>query len=229
MSAYGHWSHVNLRRLSFHPRAGVIPSSAQSMADLHINYIPPRIKKDLALRTKHVHFTHRRTFRIGFAHAGREIAMTQANLRLVEGTFMDKTKALDAALSQSERDLGNGSIMRLGKKESRGLDMIKAIEPDAELFALAEQVDLAEKAFHDALARRNEAQIAYLREPSIMTCEAFEAAKTAEAVALEILDTEIRWLASTRATTVIGLKLKASYASTEGELADSIVEDILQL
>src|SRR5580704_17123001 len=96
-------------------------------------------------------------------------------------------------------------------------------------FALAEQVDLAEKAFHDALARRNEAQIAYLREPSIMTCEAFEAAKTAEAVALEILDTEIRWLASTRATTVIGLKLKASYASTEGKLADSIVEDILQL
>jgi hypothetical protein len=56
-------------------------------------------------------------------------------------------------------------------------------------FALAEQVDLAEKAFHDALARRNEAQIAYLREPSIMTREAFEAAKTAEAVALEILDT----------------------------------------
>jgi len=155
--------------------------------------------------------------------------MTQANLRLVEGTFMDKTKAHDAALSQSERDLGNGSIMRLGKKESRGLDMIKAIEPDAELFALAEQVDLAEKAFHDALARRNEAQIAYLREPSIMTCEAFEAAKTAEAVALEILDTEICWLANTRATTVIGLKLKASYASTEGKLADSIVEDILQL
>jgi hypothetical protein len=156
---------------------------------------------------------HRRTFRIGFAHAGREIAMTQANLRLVEGTFMDKTKAHDAALSQSERDLGNGSIMRLGKKESRGLDMIKAIEPDAELFALAEQVDLAEKAFHDALARRNEAQIAYLREPSIMTCEAFEAAKTAEAVALEILDTEICWLANTRATTVIGLKLKASASS----------------
>ena len=96
-------------------------------------------------------------------------------------------------------------------------------------FALAEQVDLAEKAFHDALARRNEAQIAYLREPSIMTREAFEAAKTAEAVALEILDIEVRWLARTRATTVTGLKLKASYASTEGKLADSIVEDILQL
>jgi len=54
-------------------------------------------------------------------------------------------------------------------------------------------------------------------------------AKTPEAVALEILDAEVRWLASTRATTVIGLKPKASYASTEGKLADSIVEDILQL
>ena len=32
-----------------------------------------------------------------------KIAMTQANLRLVEGTFMDKTKVLDPALSQIER------------------------------------------------------------------------------------------------------------------------------
>jgi hypothetical protein len=101
--------------------------------------------------------------------------------------------------------------------------MIEAIESEAELFGLAEQ------AFHDALARRNEAQIAYLREPSIITHVALEAAKTAEAVALEILDTEVRSLASTRATAVIGLKLTASYASTEGKLADSIVEDILQL
>ena len=111
--------------------------------------------------------------------------------------------------------------------------MIDAIEPEAELFALAEQVDLAEKAFHGALTRRNEAQIAYLREPSVMTRSAFEEAKTAEALALEILDTEVRRLANTNATTVIGLKLKASYASasasTEGKLADSIVEDILQL
>jgi len=158
-----------------------------------------------------------------------KIAMTQANLRLVEGTFMDKTKALDPALSQIGRAFEKGTIMWREKNESTGLAMIEAIEPEAELFALAEQVDLAEKAFHDALARRNEAQIAYLREPSIMTREVLEAAKTAEAVALEILDTEVRWLASTRATTVIGLKLKASYASTGGKLADSIVEDILQL
>jgi hypothetical protein len=153
---------------------------------------------------------------------GGKIAVTQANLRLVA---MDNTKALDAALSQIEWTLGKAAL----ENESTGLAMIEAIEPEAKLFALAEQVDLAEKAFHDALARRNEAQIAYLREPSIMTREAFEAAKTAEAVALEILDTEVRWLARTRATTVTGLKLKASYASTEGKLADSIVEDILQL
>ena len=40
-----------------------------------------------------------------------------ANLRLVEGTSVDKTKALDAALSQIERAFGKGSIMRLGKNQ----------------------------------------------------------------------------------------------------------------
>src|SRR5256885_11347706 len=40
--------------------------------------------------------------------------MTTA-LRLVEGSSMDKSKALDAALSQIERNFGKGSIMRLGK------------------------------------------------------------------------------------------------------------------
>ncbi len=96
----------------------------------------------------------------------------------------------DTALLQIERPFGKGSMIWLGTNESAGLAMIEAIEPETELFALAEQVDLVEKAFHDALARRNEAQIAYLRKPSIMTREALEAAKTAEAVALEILDTE---------------------------------------
>lgn len=43
--------------------------------------------------------------------------MTQANLRLVEGSSVDKTKALDAALSQIERSFGKGSIMRLGKNQ----------------------------------------------------------------------------------------------------------------
>jgi recombination protein RecA len=41
--------------------------------------------------------------------------MAQAALRLVEGSSMDKSKALDAALSQIERNFGKGSIMKLGK------------------------------------------------------------------------------------------------------------------
>src|ERR1700720_2651958 len=45
------------------------------------------------------------------------MVMTQPNLRLVEGRSVDKTKALDAALSQIERAFGKGSIMRLGKNE----------------------------------------------------------------------------------------------------------------
>jgi len=45
------------------------------------------------------------------------MVMTQPNLRLVEGTTVDKTKALDAALSQIERAFGKGSIMRLGKNQ----------------------------------------------------------------------------------------------------------------
>ena len=41
--------------------------------------------------------------------------MGENALRLVEGTSMDKTKALDAALGQIERAFGKGSIMKLGK------------------------------------------------------------------------------------------------------------------
>ncbi|CAH1658802.1 DNA recombination/repair protein RecA [Hyphomicrobiales bacterium] len=43
--------------------------------------------------------------------------MSQSSLRLVEGSSMDKSKALDAALSQIERAFGKGSIMRLGKND----------------------------------------------------------------------------------------------------------------
>ena len=43
--------------------------------------------------------------------------MSQAHLRLVEGSSVDKTKALEAALSQIERSFGKGSIMRLGKNQ----------------------------------------------------------------------------------------------------------------
>jgi hypothetical protein len=110
-----------------------------------------------------------------------------------------------------------------------GFIMINGIESETELFARAEKVDLAEKDAHEALAHSNDAEIAYLRKPNNHTRVAFEDAKTAAAVALEILDAELRWLASTRARTVRGLKLKASYVPWEGTLADSIIEDILQL
>ncbi|TCD14522.1 recombinase RecA [Oricola cellulosilytica] len=43
--------------------------------------------------------------------------MAQNSLRLVEDKQVDKTKALDAALSQIERTFGKGSIMRLGVNE----------------------------------------------------------------------------------------------------------------
>ncbi len=43
--------------------------------------------------------------------------MAKAELRVVEGNLVDKTKALDAALSQIERAFGKGSIMRLGKNQ----------------------------------------------------------------------------------------------------------------
>jgi recombination protein RecA len=43
------------------------------------------------------------------------MSAASAALRLVEGSSMDKSKALDAALSQIERNFGKGSIMRLGK------------------------------------------------------------------------------------------------------------------
>ena len=50
--------------------------------------------------------------------------MTQPNLRLVEGTSVDKTKALDAALSQIERAFGKGSIMRLGKQKALEVETV---------------------------------------------------------------------------------------------------------
>jgi len=69
--------------------------------------------------------------------------MTQANLRLDEETFRDKTKA-GGGLSKT---VGKGSIMRLKRNESIELGTPAAIEPEAKLFALAALVDLAEKAF----------------------------------------------------------------------------------
>jgi recombination protein RecA len=50
--------------------------------------------------------------------------MAAATLRVVEGISMDKdrSKALDAALSQIERNFGKGSIMKLGKND-RSMDI----------------------------------------------------------------------------------------------------------
>src|SRR5262245_59944731 len=45
----------------------------------------------------------------------RSETMAPAALRVIEGSSMDKSKALDAALSQIERNFGKGSIMKLGK------------------------------------------------------------------------------------------------------------------
>src|SRR5437764_1938104 len=50
------------------------------------------------------------------------MAQQSAALRLVEGSSMDKSKALEGALSQIERNFGKGSIMKLGKND-RSMDV----------------------------------------------------------------------------------------------------------
>jgi recombination protein RecA len=44
--------------------------------------------------------------------------MSQSDLRLVEGSSVDKSKALTAAISQIERSFGKGSIMKLGSGQT---------------------------------------------------------------------------------------------------------------
>jgi recombination protein RecA len=48
--------------------------------------------------------------------------MSVSALRIVEGSSMDKSKALSAALSQIERQFGKGSVMKLGKND-RSMDV----------------------------------------------------------------------------------------------------------
>ena len=74
-------------------------------------------------------------------------------------------------------------------------------------------------------SRRLKPGTVFLREyrASGTPSPSLQRAKTAVAVALEILDTEVRWLASTRAMTFTGLKLKASYASIEGACSTRFV------
>jgi recombination protein RecA len=50
------------------------------------------------------------------------MAAAPTALRIVEGSSMDKTKALSAALSQIERQFGKGSVMKLGKND-RSMDI----------------------------------------------------------------------------------------------------------
>ncbi|MBL8907470.1 MAG: recombinase RecA [Rhizobiales bacterium] len=50
--------------------------------------------------------------------------MAQANLRVVENTAMDKSKALEAALSQIERAFGKGSIMKLGAQTALEVEAV---------------------------------------------------------------------------------------------------------
>jgi recombination protein RecA len=53
--------------------------------------------------------------------------MSPAALRVIEGSSMDKSKALDAALTQIERHFGKGSIMRLGNAgKSMDVDVISS-------------------------------------------------------------------------------------------------------
>src|SRR6202034_1464049 len=52
----------------------------------------------------------------------RSTTMSATALRIVEGSSMDKTKALSAALSQIERQFGKGSVMKLGKND-RSMDV----------------------------------------------------------------------------------------------------------
>jgi recombination protein RecA len=50
--------------------------------------------------------------------------MAQANLRVVENSAMDKSKALEAALSQIERAFGKGSIMKLGANTAMEIEAV---------------------------------------------------------------------------------------------------------
>ncbi len=50
--------------------------------------------------------------------------MAQANLRVIENSAMDKSKALEAALSQIERAFGKGSIMKLGANTAMEIEAV---------------------------------------------------------------------------------------------------------
>ena len=69
--------------------------------------------------------------------------MAQNSLRLVEDKSVDKSKALDAALSQIERAFGKGSIMRLGANEK----IVDARRAEVGLPSLEEYRKLAKRMY----------------------------------------------------------------------------------
>jgi recombination protein RecA len=64
--------------------------------------------------------------RINQASEIRRDIMGQASLRVVENSSMDKSKALEAALSQIERAFGKGSIMKLGANTGMEVEAISS-------------------------------------------------------------------------------------------------------
>jgi hypothetical protein len=147
---------------------------------------------------------------------------------MIQGYFQP-VKPVSAGPTTARTEVREENRDREWETRWNGSIMINRFESETEIFARAEQVDFAEKDAHKAFAHSNDAEIAYLRKPNNHTRVTLEGAKTAAAVAQEILGVKLRYLASTRARTVRGLKLKASYVPLEGTLADSVIEDILQL
>src|SRR5215813_1097525 len=95
-------------------RPGKVPGSPRKNR-------PAGQKEHIANREQIVYIASlSRTFVVGppnRRHKELRTMATAAALRLVEGSSMDKSKALDAALPQIERNFGKGSIMRLGKND----------------------------------------------------------------------------------------------------------------
>ncbi len=69
-------------------------------------------------RTNRVQNSHRRRHCLSGFNNLKVDRMSQNSLRLVEDKSVDKSKALEAALSQIERSFGKGSIMKLGSNEN---------------------------------------------------------------------------------------------------------------
>ena len=95
---------------------------------------PPETKKHLPARTKHVHSASANVApRIRSRPEGK-IAMAQANLRLVDGTFKDRSKVPSAVLSQMACAFGNGSIIGRGNGEGTGFATIETSGPGGRAF-----------------------------------------------------------------------------------------------